>query len=219
MAQVAENDAAPDIYSWHQIGGREPDSTIPDFNTLREQHSLPQRPIDINEYASLEEQNPANAVFYLAQLERYNLRGLRANWGGGAELHDFMANLVFRDESDNYLPNGEWYIYKYYAEMSGDKLQTTSSSDKLFDVFATSSGGNAKILAGTRTKQAPYEIQVSNLSSLGLPEQGSVSVHGQQFDWAGQQTDTGGPVDLGVNTYEYSDNTVSWLLRGLPRIA
>ena len=96
---------------------------MPDFVALLQNQALPQRPIDINEYAALEEQNPANSVFYLAQLERHNLRGLRANWGSGNKLHDDVANLVYNNNSE-YLANGDWQSYKYYASMKGDRVGT-----------------------------------------------------------------------------------------------
>ena len=216
MAHVLQNNAVPDIYSWHQIGSweRDPDRTIPDFNALRTRHGLPQRPIDVNEYAWPTEQNPGTSAWYLAQLERYNLRGLRANWGSGQGLHDTMANLVFRS-GNTYRPNGEWYLYRHYANMTGNRVATVSSSDRLFDVFATVSGTVGKLIAGTRTIQGPYEIKVSGLTALGLPQQGSVRVSTLRFDWKGDKTDTGAPINLGVRQINYSGNTVSSLIMSL----
>ncbi|KAK7212802.1 hypothetical protein V2G26_019980 [Clonostachys chloroleuca] len=199
----------PDIYSWHQIGGweREPERTIPEFDTYRANYSLPDRPLDINEYAWTSEQNPANSVFFIAQCERHNARCLRANWGSGGGLHNDMANLVF-SVNDTYYPNGEWYLYKYYAEMTGTRVATSISSDLLFDVFATVSDTTAKIIAGTRTVQSVYDIEVSGLNGIGLPEEGSVDVQAYRFDWNGNQADTGSPVDLGITRYEYTSNTL-----------
>lgn len=208
MARVAEEDVVPDIYSWHQIGGRAPDETIPDFNTLLDKYGLPQRPIDANEYALPEEQNPANTAWYIAQLERYNIRGLRANWGSGGELHDFMADVLFDDEG-TYKPNAEWYVYKYYGEMTGKRAKTTASDDGLFDVFASVDGETVKLVAGTRTVQKPYDISVKGLTSVGLPSKGTVKIRTLRFDWEGKTVDTGGPVDLGVSDFEYSENKVS----------
>ncbi|RYP73984.1 hypothetical protein DL771_003295 [Monosporascus sp. 5C6A] len=210
MASVSGNETAPDIYSWHQIGSWEgqPDTTVPIFNNLRLSYSLPEMPIEVNEYAWPTEQNPANAVYYLAQFERHNIRALRANWGSGPALHDYMANLVYKYDNGTYYPNGEWQLYKYYAGMTGTRVGTTASSDLLFDVFATVSGeGHAKIIAGTRTVQAAYDIKVSGLSSLGLPTNGTVDVRSYRFDWAGPEGEINAPVDLGCSKYTYSDDT------------
>jgi hypothetical protein len=208
MQSVSENDVAPDIYSWHQIGSweREPDLTVPDLNSLLEEYSLPQRSIDVNEYAAVEEQNPANSVYYLAQLERHNIRGLRANWGGGKELHDYMANLIANN--GEYYPNGEWQLYKYYAGMAGERVATTASSDLQFDAFAVQSSKHVKVIAGTRTINAQYDIIVTGLTELGLPEEGSLDVHIYQFNWDGAEGKVDGAVDLGSTSYDYSSNTV-----------
>ncbi|KAJ3940557.1 uncharacterized protein N0V96_009561 [Colletotrichum fioriniae] len=214
MTKVAANDAIPDIYSWHQIGEwqREPDRTVADFKTLQSTYNLPDRPIDLNEYAWPSEQNPANGAWYLAQLERHNLRGLRANWGGGSDLHNYMADLLFKDASGVYKPNGEWQVYKYYAQMTGERVATTASADRTFDVFATVENNSIKILAGTRTVQKNYEIKVSGLSKLGLPSDGSVQVRTLRFDWAGTKAEIGEPVDLGVTTLSSASDSLTILV-------
>lgn len=210
LANIAANDTIPDHYSWHQSGvwEREPDLDVPDFNTLKAVNDLPDLPIDVNEYGWPSEQNPANAVFYLAQFERHNLRALRSNWNDGSGLHNWMAGLVWSNNG-TYFPNGEWQLYKYYGGMTGTRVVTTASSDEQFDVFGTVTGNAAKIIAGTRTIQSPYEISISGLSSLGLPENGTISVHIYRFDFTGPDGEVDSPVDLGSSNYEYSSDTVS----------
>lgn len=199
-AMAAEQDSIPDIYSWHQIGDweREPDTTVPDFNTLREKHDLPERPIDINEYAWPTEQNPGTSAWYLSQLERHDLRGLRANWGSGSDLHDFLGNLIANTSVGQYYPNGEWQLYKYYAEMKGERVETKASDDLLFDVFAVSSDEGVRVIAGSRTVQAEYDIVVEGLTRTS----GTVEVRTLRFDWDGLAGAVGPPVDLGKDEYE-----------------
>lgn len=213
MAYVADNNVVPDRYSWHQIGTweREPDLTVYDFDTMRATYDLPENPIDMNEYAWPSEQNPANSAWYISQLERHDVRGLRANWGGGPDLHNWEASLLYATNSGTgtYYPNGEWQVYKYYAAMSGDTRATTiASPDFQFDVFATT-GDIVRILAGTRTVQEPYDIQIVGLTSRGLPDSGTISVRTYRFDWSGPMGEIGDPVDLGLEDYSFSDDTVS----------
>lgn len=211
MNTIAADDIVPDIYSWHQIGDwqREPDRVVPDFNTLRNRYNLPERPIDLNEYAWPTEQNPGTSAFYLAQLERNNLRGLRANWGSGSDLHNFMADLLFQNADGTYSANGEWQLYNYYAHMVGGRVATAASADIKFDVFATISGINVKIIAGTREVQSTYEIAISGMSHLGLPADGSIQVQGYRFDWGGKKAEVGSPADLGLVELPYTSDTVS----------
>ena len=209
LSTIAENDIVPDIYSWHHIGGQAPDPAAADFASLIETHSLPERPIDVNEYAWPEQQNGAYTAWYISQLERNEMRGLRANWAMGPELHDFLANLVFKD-GEEYKPTGEWYLYEYYAAMEGERAASEASEDGLFDAFAVvQEDGTAKIIAGTASVVDPYEISVSGVSALGLEDQGEVEVRTIRFDYEGIDVDTGGPVDLGTETHAYSEDTVS----------
>lgn len=209
LTTIAENDIVPDIYSWHHIGGQAPDPAAADFASLLETHGLPERPIDVNEYAWPEQQNGAHTAWYISQLERNEMRGLRANWAMGPELHDFLANLVFKD-GEEYKPTGEWYLYEYYAAMEGERAVSAASEDGLFDAFAVvQDDGTVKIIAGTASVVEPYEISVSGLSALGLEEEGEVEVRTIRFDYEGIDVDTGGPVDLGSETLAYSGDTVS----------
>lgn len=211
LPSIVGNKTVPDHYSWHQIGSWErcPDLNVPDFNTLLKDFGAPTKPIDNNEYAWPSEQNPANAAWYISQMERHDIRALRANWGSGSDLHNWMANLVY-SKNGTYYPNGEWQVYHYYAGMSGERLVTTASSDIQFDAFATRQGNEVKILAGTRTIQAPYDISVTNLSQIGLGSSGSINVHVYRFDWSGTEGEIDGPVDLGVVNYSYTSDKVSY---------
>lgn len=178
---------------------------------MKDIHNLPDLPIHVNEYAAKDEQTPACSVYYIAQLERHNVRGLRAHWGSTTGLHDVISNLIFRDETGNYRPTGEWQLYKYYATMEGDRVATTASSDLVFDVYATKSENGTKIIAGTRNVQAPYDITISGLASLGLPESGSVKIQIYRFDHAGDQSEVGAPISLGANEVTYESGSVSGL--------
>ncbi|KAL4954830.1 hypothetical protein BDW69DRAFT_183147 [Aspergillus filifer] len=183
LGVISSSNTAPDIYSWHQIDirEREPDATIPDFNALLTTYGLPHRPIDVNEYAASGEQNPTNAVFFISQLERHNCCGLRANWGGGLDY--YLANLVYKtDDDQEYYPNGEWYVYEYYVNMTEDRLLTAASPDLQFDMFATMSGGEVKIFAGTRTVQEASDVTVLFMSSRALGYQEQVSVQVLRYD-------------------------------------
>ncbi|KFY12454.1 hypothetical protein V492_03859 [Pseudogymnoascus sp. VKM F-4246] len=210
LQAIADDDTVPDHYSWHQIGSweREPDTTVPDFDTMRGTYGLPDKQIDVNEYAWPTEQNPANSAYFLAQFERHDIRALRANWGGGSDLHNWMANLVW-NTNGTYYPNGEWQLYNYYAHMTGQRLATTASSDLQCDVFATKNDTAVKVIAGTRTIQSPYDISISGLSELGLAADGSIDVHTYRFDWAGPQGEINAPVDLGIQSYAYSSDTLT----------
>ncbi|KLP06522.1 uncharacterized protein LW94_12451 [Fusarium fujikuroi] len=181
LQSVSGNKTVPDRFSWHQIGAweREPDTTIPDFTTLRAQYGVPEKPVDVNDGSDLH------------------------NWMG-----NLIYSSTGTSEG-TYYPNGEWQVYKYYAAMTGQRFLTKASSDSKFDVFATKEGHKIKILAGTRTAQAKYSIGVSGLGAVGLPKKGMVKVRTYRFDWAGPNGKDDGPIDLGEKKYTYSADTLT----------
>lgn len=124
-----------------------------------------------------------------------------------------MADLVFKNTDGTYTPNGDWQVYRYYAQMDGDRVATAASADLKFDVFATISGNGVKILAGTRTVQSTYEIGISGMSRLGLPADGAIQVRSYRLDWAGTKAEVGPPVDLGLAEFQYSSDTVSFFFK------
>ncbi|EEU42698.1 uncharacterized protein NECHADRAFT_47861 [Fusarium vanettenii 77-13-4] len=219
MRFIAENDAVPDIYTWHLlIPNRNLRESSSQFDKLRRRNSLPERPVVINEYAAWDnhEQSPAGGVFYISQLERHNTHGLRANWGSASKLHDLLANLLGKRDGE-YYPVGEWHVYNYYKEkMTGDRVATSPSEDELFEVYATHGGtvGSVKILAAVRpvAGRRTYDLTVTGLAHLGF--RGTrVNVRTLRFDGPDISTEIGDPVDLGVVQHEVTDDQVTfWVL-------
>jgi hypothetical protein len=72
--------------------------------SMLQTYGLPNKPLNIDEYATLPEQVPSGSVWWIAQLERINAIGLRGNWLSGDQLHDFMSNLVSKpNATTNYV--------------------------------------------------------------------------------------------------------------------
>ena len=215
MPYIAETATIPDQYSWHLLDtSRNLRESRDQFNSFREENNLPERPININEYAWNDdgEQSPAGAVFYLSQLERYNAHGLRANWGSGPLLQDLLANLVV-NENGTYKPTGEWHVYNYYVtEMKGSRLATMASEDELFEVYATAedSYDTTKILAAVRPIAGikEYDITVTGLRERGLAGD-KVNVKTWKFEGPDIDTAVERPVDLGIVEHSVVDDKVS----------
>lgn len=215
MAYMAETKTIPDQYTWHLLSPeRNLRESKAQFESFLEELALPERPININEYAWLEngEQTPAGAVFYISQLERYECQGLRANWASGPLLQDLLANLVVNDNG-SYKPTGEWHVYDYYVnQMKGSRLATTASDDEFFEVYATRTDSyeTTRILAAVRPIAG---IKEYNLAVTGLREHGltgdTVKVKSWKFEGPDRFTAVGEPIDLGVFEHYIVDDTVS----------
>lgn len=191
--------------------------------SLLEQYNLPSRPININEYATFDEEVPAGSAWFISQLERINAHGLRGNWLSGYKLHDFMASLVskpnalsnYDPQGKDYFPNGDYQVYKYYnGKMTGHRVGTVPSSDMKLDAYATvGEDGWARVLVGVRITKGTWNLKLDSLSSLGLPTSGTLDVHTYGFPVVSQYPHFGeidGPIDLGWYGHDYSGDTVSF---------
>ncbi|WP_310739659.1 ricin-type beta-trefoil lectin domain protein [Microbispora sp. H10830] len=143
---VKANNVVPDIVSWHSLPG-DPVANVATANTTLDSRGIAHpRPYQINEYGASNEQNPADGAWYIARLERAGADGLRANWAGGSNLHNDLANLLTHNSSGQYSPKGEWWVYRFYGSQTGQIASVTPSSN--YDAFATKTSGTAKILVG-----------------------------------------------------------------------
>lgn len=222
LAQISGNHTIPDQYSYHLEG--ETDAVDNDIQTtnvtlaaLLQQYRLPERQININEYANPSEQIPAGAAWWISRLERYDAIGLRGNWLGGTTLHDLFANLLtkyadpFNYTATDYAPAGEYQVYKYYnLNMTGTRLQTTGSGDRQLDTYATYDNKKVKVLVGARFVSGLWYVTLENLSAYGLPKAGNLTIQTWGFPGATVWTIVQAPTDLGLYTHTYDGNSLTF---------
>ncbi|KAL4814911.1 hypothetical protein BDW67DRAFT_186212 [Aspergillus spinulosporus] len=220
LAYVAANDTAPDLYTWHHIealGNPRNDlqNSLVTFRGMREAAGAPERPVNINEYLNLaDELNPAATVWHLSRFERYDTAGLRSNWRGGPDgshLRDFLASLIWRDSEDlPYHPNGDWQALKYYhTNMTGYRVGTFGSTDRQFDVYATVGDDKVRALAGVRVKTGTWALTFKNLSAVGLPPAGELSIQTWGFTYDIPEAALLEPTNRGIATHSYADDEIT----------
>jgi hypothetical protein len=176
--------------------------------------------VNINEYATFSEQVASGAAWWISRLERYDAIGLRGNWLSGYELHDLMASLVSKPnagtsaaqyESTGYYPNGEWQVYKYYStNMTGSRATTSGTGDRIMDVYATIGSDRVRVLTGVRLQTGTWYITINGLSSIGLPQSGSLDIHTWGFVDKGHYGEVDAPTDRGYYSHSYSGNSVTF---------
>jgi len=215
LTRVKADNTTPDVYSWHHEGSstdvnNDLQTSQPAMVNLLNSFGLFIGEFIIDEYANVQEQNPASAAWWIARFERFNMSGLRGNWLSGANLQDFLSGLLWKS-GNTYFSNGEWQVYNYYAtQMTGFRVATTGSTDRLMDNFAVVGTNVVRILVGGRLVTGTYSLQIKNLSALGLATSGTINVHTFQFNFGGTTTQEGAPQDLGLVAHTYSGNVLSF---------
>jgi hypothetical protein len=132
-------------------------------------------------------------------------------------VHDLFANLLtktadpFTYAATDYVAAPGYWVYRYYAKsMTGTRVKTTASTDTKFDVYATVGTDRVRILTGVKLQTGTYTLQVANISALGLPSSGSVSIDTWGFLGSDPLTPTGAPAFLNTVSHTYSGNVLSF---------
>ncbi len=125
-----ENHCEPDCITWHELQTDKLSSFkshLDHYRNLEKQYGMEQREIIINEYAPQDDCSvPGKLVNWIALFEENKVSGCLPYWHNAGNLNDIAA--------DNNEPNGAWWLYKWYGEMSGETLavSTSTSRDALY---------------------------------------------------------------------------------------
>ncbi|MEU4346055.1 RICIN domain-containing protein [Streptomyces sp. NPDC023838] len=171
---VKAHNVAPDIYSWHDEPADPVPGTAGANATLAAAGLTNTRPYQINEYAAYSQQNPGGGAWFIGRLERAGADGLRGNWASGTNLHDDEANLLTRNSSGQYLPLGEWFMYRYYGSQTGNIVNLVPGSNT--DGLATKDNAakNAKVLLGSNGNTGNVTVNLTGLGTTSVVESGKV---------------------------------------------
>jgi hypothetical protein len=152
----------PDIICWHELqNSTRIASDIADYRNLESSLGISPRRISINEYAATSEVDvPGRIASYVAKLERGGVESAhRAFWYEYGTMNGLVVN--------NNQPTGTWWLYKWYGDMAGNMVTTSTTTTTGLDGFA-SYDGTRKIVnvvfgneAGTNT------VNLTGLGALG----------------------------------------------------
>ena len=186
-----ENDCMPDVITWHELDGgslitmqEHKDDFVQKWNKAwtdagKEVPEVPQ--ICINEYAqSIECGVPGRLVNWIARLEDNGMYGCLPFWHQANNLNDLTADA---NEA-----NGAWWAFKWYGDMSGQRLAVKSNTayNKLYGIatiddnkqsskvlFGGQDGSTSVVLknvTGTETFQGAEKVhvKVEATSNVGI---------------------------------------------------
>ena len=146
------NSCLPDIVGWHELQGGNLTGTIQAYRALETQLGIGPLPISINEYSGAAhidvEGQPGASAPLIAKLERLGVDTACISYWDVA--HAGRLGSLLATNTD---PNGGWWFYKWYGDMSGNMVSTTPptpSSATALDGFANvdTTGGTASVLFG-----------------------------------------------------------------------
>ncbi|KAF4840959.1 hypothetical protein CGCSCA4_v009792 [Colletotrichum siamense] len=221
LDHVKSTNTVPDKYTYHILTATGsayiPRNAQDALKSMTSARGMAMKPVSVNEYGAIDggDQTNSASAWYIGAFEREGVSGLRAHWGmGAANLHNGMAGLV-NFSGSNYFRAAQWWVYNYYTHfMTGNRVATTSSGDRLFEVYATrgSSANSVKILTGLKSSAGDrvYDVRVTGLSAVGIS--GTVKIRTLRFNHVDWWLEGPAPTDLGTVTHTVTNNEVTFFV-------
>ncbi|MBB3114506.1 hypothetical protein FHS18_006627 [Paenibacillus phyllosphaerae] len=139
MNYCKANGCVPDVMTWHELGNGASDSFesrwddhYDHYRGLEAKYGIAELPIVINEYSWFEDPGAAGSmILWLSRFEEKKVYGAIAYW--------HLANSLNELAADANKPNGAWWLYKWYAQMSGNTVPIETTNAKFDGLYGLSS--------------------------------------------------------------------------------
>jgi len=199
---VATN-TVPDILAWHELSSSSKIAgDVATVQSIEDQLGISRRPIAIEEYASPSEVGlPGPLVGYVSKFERLGIHDAElAFWNQSGALGDL---LTARGGS----PNAAYWLYTWYAAMTGNMVVTNPPAQTGIDGFAAvpSTNNQVSIIVGNCNGSCAVTVNGLNALSLG----NTVSVKVEQTVSLGRTVASSGPSTVSTATYTPSNGTIT----------
>lgn len=209
LSYAKANNALPDIISWHELGGQGSiASDISAYRSLEASLGISPRPIAIEEYATTSEVGiPGSLVGYIAKFERGGIDNAElAFWNQYGTFNDMVIN--------NDQPNGAWWLYKWYGDMSGNMVVTTPPAQTGLDGAASvnSAGNEVSVIVGGGSGDNAVTINGLNaLSAFGS----NATVTLEYVPSYGRTTPVPGTTVLSTTSYTITSGSITVPINGM----
>ncbi|MFI7128136.1 hypothetical protein ACIBQ1_20725 [Nonomuraea sp. NPDC050153] len=196
----------PDIICWHEL--QNPTriaSDIADYRNLESSLGISPRRISINEYAATGEVDvPGRIASYVAKFERGGVESAhRAFWYEYGTMNGLVVN--------NTQPTGTWWLYKWYGDMAGNMVTTTSTTTTGLDGFASYDGTRKIVNVVFGNEAGANTVNLTGLGALGS----SVRVTLTSTPSSGRFTAVTAPTTISTTTQTVSGGRLSVSVPGM----
>ncbi|CAG6395884.1 Ricin-type beta-trefoil lectin domain-like [Actinacidiphila cocklensis] len=200
---VATN-TVPDIIAWHELSrSSKIAGDVATVTSLENKYGISPRPIAIEEYAAPSEVGvPGALVGYIAKFERLGVHDAElAFWNQSGALGDLLTG-------QGGSPNGAYWLYKWYADMSGSMLVTTPPAQTGIDGAASrnSAGNEIDVVFGGSSGDSAVTVNgLGALSAFGS----TVHVKVEYTPSPGRTVGVSGPTTVSESDYAVSNGSLT----------
>ncbi|HEU5353600.1 MAG TPA: cellulose binding domain-containing protein [Actinocrinis sp.] len=195
----------PDIIAWHELSSSSKIAgDVATVTNLEKSLGITPRPIAIEEYAAPSQVGvPGALVGYIAQFERLGVDNAElAFWNQSGALGDLLTG-------QGGSPNGAYWLYDWYAAMSGNMVSVVSPGSGLDGAAAVTSAQNqvSAVFGGGSGSTA---VTVNGLSSLsGFSGSSQVTVTLQDTPSPGRTVAVSAPTTISQSTYTVTNGSIT----------
>ncbi|MGW7540021.1 RICIN domain-containing protein [Streptomyces sp. NPDC054770] len=204
LTDAKASGTVPDIVSWHELQGSQNIAAhVAAYRALETSLGISPRPIAIEEYGTTSEVGvPGPLASYVAKFERAGVHDAElAFWNHYGTLGDTLTDTGGS-------PNGAYWLYKWYGDMSGNMLVTTPPAQTGIDGFAARNGAGNQISVVTGGCTGSCAVTVNGLSSLSAFGS-TVHVKLEYTPSKGRTTAVSGPVTISDTDYTVSGGSIT----------
>ncbi|MFF1718052.1 RICIN domain-containing protein [Streptomyces sviceus] len=204
LTDAKASGTVPDVIAWHELqGSQDIAAHVSAYRALESSLGISPRPIDIEEYGTPSEMGNSGALIgYAAKFERTGVRDAElAFWNHYGTLGDTLTDTGGS-------PNGSYWTYKWYGDMSGSMLTTTPPAQTGIDGLASRNGAGNQIsvLAGGCAGSCAVTVNgLNSLSAFGS----TVHVKLEYSPGTGRTTASSGPITISDADYSVSNGSVT----------
>ncbi|MEU0212373.1 RICIN domain-containing protein [Streptomyces canus] len=204
LTDAKASGTVPDVIAWHELqGSQDIAAHVSAYRALESSLGISPRPIDIEEYGTPSEMGNSGALIgYAAKFERAGIRDAElAFWNHYGTLGDTLTDTGGS-------PNGSYWTYKWYGDMSGNMLVTTPPAQTGIDGLASRNGAGNQIsvIAGGCTGSCAVTVNgLNSLSAFGS----TVHVKLEYSPNTGRTTASSGPITIADADYTVSNGSIT----------
>ncbi|HVU68612.1 MAG TPA: RICIN domain-containing protein, partial [Ktedonobacteraceae bacterium] len=203
LSNAKANNALPNIISWHELSGQgRIAGDISAYRALEASLGIGPLPISIEEYAEPGEMGiPGSLVGYIAKFERGGVDNAElAFWNQYGTFDDLVVN--------NNQPNGGWWLYKWYGDMSGSMLVTTPPAQTGLDGAAALNSAHNQVSVIFGGGSGANAVTVNGLNAYSAFGS-SVTATLEYVPSAGRTTAVAGTTIISVANYTVSNGSIT----------
>ena len=203
----------PQIVSWHELDptvANDLEEHFAAYRALEKELGIDPLPVSINEYASPRDSAvPGALARFIARLERAGADSADlAFWHKPGRLSDLIAPIEGgRGPARNPEPNGAYWLYQWYGEMSGQMVATKPSAESgpTLDGFASLDAAAQKLTVIMGGEAGEHQVSISGLKDFGPDLDAQVYV----THWTGTDGGETTPDPVSETRVSSSDGTLT----------